>query len=130
MDERRLGAIVLLVGVLVLVMAGMAAAQTLHAPQVGTVAQCDGLVTWHFVHNRMEATSGTIRSTFLSAGSESVSNGPPFESNSLHYRVETPSGDTLRGATDNVPGGNLLLSHWTCDPTSSSLSALSSTPSS
>ena len=46
-------------GVLVLVMAGMAAAQTLHAPRVGTVAQCDGLVTWQFVHNRMEATSGT-----------------------------------------------------------------------
>ena len=62
MDTRRLGAIVLLAGVLVLVTAGIASAQTLQNGS-GTTVSCTELVIWHLSGNAkrliMQSSTGS-----------------------------------------------------------------------
>ncbi len=109
--RRRIMGLASLAGVAVLAGASILPAGAIPQsnPQFPTV-DCGGV--WHWVHNQTSATSGTLTAV---AGTIVVDNGPPFESNVLHYDIELTEGDTLLSASDDLPDGNLLLSHWpTC----------------
>lgn len=93
----------------------------LHAPHVGTVADCDANgILWHFVLNKLDAgtASGTVTATFASAGVASDAGEPVGNGKVQHFWIATVSGDTLLGASASVAdqGGapSLVLSHWEC----------------
>ncbi len=105
---RHIGAL----GVTVAVMAmtvGVAGSEPLKEPHQGTVADCDGAVEWHFVHNRTDADHGLI-----TVGTLQVASGEPFEASVLHYWVDTESNVLPTDVADDVTGGALVLSHYTC----------------
>src|SRR5262245_52154579 len=93
------------IGTLVVVgiTATVAAAASLHPPHVGS--NCGSATgDWHFVHNQTDATSGTLTVTFSNPASvHVVQNGPPFQSNNLHYYVNDVAG-TLVSAVDGAAG--------------------------
>ena len=108
----------LVASLLLLIPAGAAAAVDLHAPHQGTTVACDGEVLWHFVHNQVsstDATVGTLTATFSGDGAIVVGAYKVLRS-VRHYEVITSGGDTLLNASDNITGGNLVLSHTECMP--------------
>lgn len=115
--RSRIGTVLALAaGLLLLPTAANAVA--LHQPHVGTTVECTGQVLWHFVHNQVakgDSTPGTITATFEDAGAVVVGSNKQNQT-VRHYDVYTPAGDTLLSASDNISGGNLVLSHTECTP--------------
>ena len=125
---RRLAAMVAALGLL-LALAAPVLATDLNPDHVGAVGStfkqgedCDSLdlepgsVLWHFVLTDPEADSGNLTATFETAGEITVANGPPLEANVLHFYITTPTDDVLEGASTDVDGGNLNLSHTCFEP--------------
>lgn len=96
----------------ILVMPLSALAQDLHAPHVGTTSECPAV--WHFVHNQVPgAEQGALTAKFQNAGTVTVSANKVLKS-TQHYDIKLDSPDVLLGASDNVEGGKLVLSHVEC----------------
>ena len=108
----------LVASLLLLIPAGAASAVGLHVPHQGTTVACGGDLLWHFVHNQVASTDktvGTLTATFSGDGAIVVGAHKVLKS-VRHYEVITSGGDTLLNASDNIAGGNLVLSHTECDP--------------
>lgn len=125
---RRLAAMVAALGLL-LALAAPVLATDLNPDHVGAVgstfqqgADCDtldlepGSVLWHFILTDPEAASGNLTATFETAGEITVANGEPFEADVLHFYITTPTDDVLEGASTDVDGGLLNLSHTCFEP--------------
>jgi hypothetical protein len=106
----------------VLLLASGASAEPLKDQHQGTEADCVGGVEWHFVHNQTAATEGVI-----TVGAQMVANGEPFTANVLHYWVHTSGNVLPPDVSDNVEGGELLLSHLTCDPATTTTTTAATT---
>jgi hypothetical protein len=111
-DEGRSGmrkAFAALAIVAVCAVVGITATVALAIPlsNPGEAANCSTTSgTWHFVHNQTSATSGTL--TAVIGGVTYTVSNTPSNSKNLHYHIT--AGGTLSSASDNVAGGNLLLS--------------------
>jgi hypothetical protein len=125
---RRLAAMVAALGLL-LALAAPVLATDLNPDHVGAVGStfqqgedCDtldlepGSVLWHFILTDPEADSGNLTATFETAGEITVANGAPFEADVLHFYITTPTDDVLEGASTDVDGGLLNLSHTCFEP--------------
>ena len=125
---RRLAAMVAALGLL-FALAAPVLATDLNPSHVGAVGStfqqgedCDtldlepGSVLWHFVLTDPDASSGNLTATFETAGEITVPNGEPLEANVLHFYITTPTDDVLEGASTDVDGGNLNLSHTCFEP--------------
>lgn len=125
---RRLAAMIAALGLL-LALAAPVLATDLNPDHVGAVGStfqqgedCDtldlepGSVLWHFVLTDPEADSGNLTATFETAGEITVANGAPFEADVLHFNITTPTDDVLEGASTDVDGGLLNLSHTCFEP--------------
>ncbi len=118
---RFIGALVVVTAATVL-MTGVAGSVPLKDVHQGSRADCVGSVEWHFVHNQTDADSGTI-----TVGSQQVANGAPFEAKVLHYWVTTDNNVLPTDVADDVAGGKLVLSHYTCIDTSTCSTSSTST---
>jgi hypothetical protein len=125
---RRLAAMVAALGLL-LALAAPVLATDLNPDHVGAVGStfqqgedCDtldlepGSVLWHFILTDPEADSGNLTATFETAGEITVANSAPFEADVLHFYITTPTDDVLEGASTDVDGGLLNLSHTCFEP--------------
>jgi hypothetical protein len=71
----------------------------------------EGEVLWHFVLTGTEASTGTLTVDFLNAGDAVVATFWKDTGDTLHWYVITDSPETLEGASTDVSGTNLNLSH-------------------
>jgi len=71
----------------------------------------EGEVFWHFVLTGTEASTGVLTVDFLNAGDAVVATFWKDTGDTLHWYVITDSPETLQGASTDVTGTNLNLSH-------------------
>lgn len=124
---RRTAAVSVVAAVTVMVMAmGVASSEPLKDVHEGTVADCSGAVEWHFIHNQTDEISGIIATSgTITVGGITQVNGEPFSAAPLHYWVTTGNNVLPGPVSDDVDGGKLVLSHYTCLATSSTSSTTS-----
>jgi hypothetical protein len=120
MAASVIGLTMALVGFLVLPAAG----QDLHAPHVGSA--CAGEGQWHFVHNQVPAGSptGVIEVVFSGSGTVTAT-ADKVLSKVQHYNLS--GAGAILSASDNIDGGKLVLSDYTCDEVTTTTKATTTT---
>lgn len=109
-----------LIGFLVLPAAG----QTLHEPHIGSA--CEGTGQWHFVHNQIPEGSptGTITVMFSISGEVSATADKVLKK-VQHYNLV--GAGAILWAQDDIDGGKLVLSDFTCDEVTTTTKATTTT---
>ncbi len=82
-------------------------------PGGSTIEPGEQAIGWLFVHASTDATSGTLTANFAGAGTQVVSS---YIQGGIKYLIITDNPDTLVDFSDDIEGGQLVLSHLCYGP--------------